>query len=598
MHAALALIFSAALKTKIDTDVQSALQNAGAPGATIAIVEDGAVVYARGFGDRDVTGSLPADVATHYEIGSITKQFTAAAILQLKEAGKIDLDAPLARYLPNAPHARSITIRELLTHTSGLPDYIDGPDVEALASSPATYDQLIARVSDKPLQFKPGTGWAYSSTNYLLLGRVVEVVSAESWESYVRAHLFAAAGLTETATIAQEPQLPDMARGYAGDNGKPVASAPLAESWAGPAGGIVSTVGDLAKWGSALASGRIISAADYQLMITPAQLPGGTNTEYGFGMDVDTFAGQPRIWHNGNTFGFDASDQLFPDRHVRIVVLTNSEHGNSDLIAASIYDDLFPTYSASGTTADALYLQAIKAMSGLRQPPFLTYRFEGTGDGLSIGLVVRDGNLWLNMHGGSERSRWQIEHRTFDYTSSVVNAADGKTYLTHRSFFDPTWYGAYRALHEGMLNSQDPAPPRVASPAPAASPDLALKTIAITSVMGTNVYSVTDRGPAACPNGAPGRALKLDSRDHDWHHQLDGVIVDDASHRFCMMRFGISEALGFHGIVEEDYADVNGYWIETGGLIDGTMRAFGIATHHGIWRFTFDDIAFPAMLSL
>lgn len=246
--------------------------------------------------------------------------------------------------------------------------------------------------------------------------------------------------------------------------------------------------------------------------------------------------------------------------------------------------------------ATALYQQAIAAMSGLQQPPYLSYRVNGTGNGLNIGLVVRGGNLWLNMQGGSGTSQWFIKHRTFDYASAVVNLSDGKTYLTHRSFFDPTWYGTYRALHEGMLNSQDPAPPRP-SPAPSAAPaDLTLKTIAITSVMGTNIYRVTDAGPAACPNGAPGRALRLDSRDHDWRHQLNGVIVDEASHRFCMMRFGISEAMGFAGVVEQDFSDVNGYWIETGGLIDGTLRALGISTHHGIWHFTLSEIVLPSTI--
>jgi hypothetical protein len=258
----------------------------------------------------------------------------------------------------------------------------------------------------------------------------------------------------------------------------------------------------------------------------------------------------------------------------------------------------FTPCAAQTPDATTLYQQAIAAMSGLQQPPYLSYRIDGTGDGLTIGLVVIGGNLWLNMRGGSGSSAWQIDHRTFDYTSVVTNLSDGKTYLTHRSFFDPTWYGTYRALHEGMLDSQDPAPPRT-SPAPSASPpDLTLKTIAITSVMGTNIYRVTDAGPAACPNGAPGRALRLDSRDHDWHHQLNGVIVDEASHRFCMVRFGIGDALGFHGIVEQDFSDVNGYWIETGGLMDGTLRAFGISTHHGIWRFKLNDIAFPANISL
>lgn len=598
MQVLLGLIVSAALQAKIDTDVARYMRGANTPAATIAIVQDGTVVYARGYGHRDVNAKLPADAQTRYEIGSITKQFTAAAILQLKEAGKVQLDAPVVTYLPSAPHAREITIRELLAHTSGLPDYINGPDVETLAGTPTTFDQLIARVAKQPLEFAPGTGWAYSSTNYLILGHIVEVVSGESWEHYAQAHLFAPAGMTQTSTIAQESQLGDMARGYAVANGGIVASQPLAESWAGPAGGIVSTVGDLAKWGAALADGTIISNADYQLLVTPGRLRDGTSSQYGLGMMVDTFEGEPRVWHNGNTFGFDASDQLFPTKHVRIIALTNSEDGESDEIAEGIYDDLFPSYTATNAGADALYQQAIAAMSGLRQPRYLSYRIDGTGDGLSIGLIVQGGNLWLNMHGGSGTSQWEIQHRTFDYASAVVNDADGKSYLTHRSFFDPTWYGTYRALHEGMLYSQDPEPPRTA-PAPSAPPpDLTLKTIAITSVMGTNIYNVTDQGPAACPNGSPGRALRLTSRDHDWHHQLNGVIVDESSHRFCMMRFGISEALGFHGIVEQDYADVDGYWIETGGLIDGTMRAFGISTHHGVWRFKLNDIAFPASISL
>ncbi len=268
------------------------------------------------------------------------------------------------------------------------------------------------------------------------------------------------------------------------------------------------------------------------------------------------------------------------------------------LLALIVTAALNADSSTANADAAALYQQAIAAMSGLPQPPYLRYRIDGVGDGLSIGLVVQGGNVWLQMHGGSDTSRWQIDHRTFDYTSAIINVPDGKTYLTHRSFFDPTWYGTYRALHEGMLDAQDPAPPRT-SPAPSApAPDLTLKTIAITSVMGSNIYNVVDQGPAACPNGSPGRALRLRSRDHDWHHQLNGVIVEQSSHRFCMIRFGVSDALGFHGIVEQDYADVGGYWIETGGLIDGTIRVFGISTHHGIWRFKLNDITFPANISL
>jgi Beta-lactamase len=147
---------SAAVRSKIDTDVRALLSAAHAQGATIAVVQGGAIVYTRGYGLRDVAKSLPADARTRYEIGSITKQFTAAAILQLKEAGKIDLDATVATYLPSVSHAKEITIRQLLTHTSGLPDYVGIQNFETLAATPATFDQLMSRISGMPLGFAPG----------------------------------------------------------------------------------------------------------------------------------------------------------------------------------------------------------------------------------------------------------------------------------------------------------------------------------------------------------------------------------------------------------------------------------------------------------
>ncbi len=240
-----------ALQSKIDVDVRALLSAAHAPGASIAIVQGGAIVYTRGYGLRDVANALPADADTRYEIGSITKQFTAAAILQLKEAGKIDLDATVATYLPPVAHAKEITIRQLLTHTSGLDDYVSDPNFETLAATPATFDQVMSRISERPLDFTPGARFGYSSTNYLILGRIVELVSRQSWEAYVQQHLFAPAGMTDSATMAQEPQLAGMARGYVYAQGRTAESKRIDESWGSSAGGIVSTADDLQKWGAA-----------------------------------------------------------------------------------------------------------------------------------------------------------------------------------------------------------------------------------------------------------------------------------------------------------------------------------------------------------
>jgi len=146
-----------AARAKIDADIQAVLSASHTQAATIAIVEGEKIVYTRGYGLRDVAKSLPADARTRYEIGSITKQFTAAGILQLKEAGKVDLDASLATYLPKAPHAKEVTIRQLLTHTSGIADFVNDPNFDTLVGTPVTFDQLISRIADKPLGFTPGT---------------------------------------------------------------------------------------------------------------------------------------------------------------------------------------------------------------------------------------------------------------------------------------------------------------------------------------------------------------------------------------------------------------------------------------------------------
>ena len=240
------------------------------------------------------------------------------------------------------------------------------------------------------------------------------------------------------------------------------------------------------------------------------------------------------------------------------------------------------------------YLSAIHAMEDIPQPSYVSYHMDGTPDGFQIGLIVQGGNLWLNFGKGSTPSHWSLQHRTYDYRSELVDAADGKRYTTARSFFDPTWYGAYRALHEGMLGAQDPAPPRSQGSTPTSPP--VLHTIAVTSVMGTGTYHVEDRGDAQCSNGNAGRALHVWSIQRNVLHQLSDVIVEMQSMRFCMMRFSVADTFGFHGIVEQHFAVVGGYWMQTDGLLDGTLRAFGVSLHHGSWRYRLSDMQFPAAL--
>jgi D-alanyl-D-alanine carboxypeptidase len=598
----------AAVRSKIDTDVRALLSAGHVQGATIAIVQGGAIVYTRGYGMRDVAQSLPADAHTRYEIGSITKQFTAAAILQLKEAGKIDLDATIGTYLPTISRAKEITIRQLLTHTSGLEDYVGIPNFETLAASPETFDQLMSWVSAKPLGFTPGAQFAYSSTNYLILGRIIEVVSGQSWEAYVQQHLFGPAGMTESATMAQESTLADMARGYVYAQGHTTESKPIDESWASSAGGIVSTAGDLQKWGEALTSGRIISNSGYQLLTSPARLADGSAGEYGFGMKIDRFEGQPRVWHDGNTNGFDGSDQFFPSQDTRVIVLTNGLDGGSDQIAQRVYNDLFPAIAAAALRADEaaqhsalaqLYTRSLKVMDGLRQPRYLAYRMETSSDGLQIDLWAGpNGLVWLRGHDGSASDAWVLRHRTFDYQSEITHVSDGQRFVSARAVFDPTWYGAVRAMRLGMFlpGKQPPAAPRESTEQ---AQDTALKPIGSVSVMGAPVYVIEDRGAVSCPSGQPGHALHFTSREANYLHQLSDVVIEIGSGRFCVVTF-LARGAGSvvtSGSFEQHYADVNGYWVQTDGVLDGMWQSSILSRkRHGVWRYRLVDMSFPDSL--
>jgi len=467
---------------------------------------------------------------------------------------------------------------------------------------------LMSRISGMPLGFTPGAEFGYSSTNYLILGRIIELVSGQSWEAYVQQHLFAPAGMTDSATMAQEGELADMARGYVFAQGHTTESKPIAESWASSAGGIVTTAGDLQKWGEALSSGRIISASDYQLLTSPARLADGSAGEYGFGMKIDRFEGQPRVWHDGNTNGFDGSDQFFPSQDVRIIVLTNAADGGSDKIAERIYNDLFPAIAAAALRAEEaaqhsaavlLYSRSLRVMDGLRQPRYLAYRLESSSDGLQIDLWADpQGLVWLRGHDGSAPDAWTFRHRTFDYMNEIVHVSDGRRFVSPRAVFDPTWYGAVRAMHLGMFlpGKQPLAAPRESTE----GGDTALKTIGSVSVMGPALYNIQDRGAVSCPNGQPGHALHFTSRDNDYLHQLSDVVIETRSARFCVVTF-LARGAGSvvtSGTFEEHYADVNGYWLQTDGVLDGMWQASPLSRkRHGIWRYRLVDMSFPATLS-
>ena len=338
----------AATGKRIRDDVHAVLDRTHTPGAVVLVVAGGKPIFEEAYGQRDVANKLPVGIDTHFEIGSITKQFTAAAILQLQEAGKLHIEDRLSVYLPKAPHADEITLKQMLSHTSGLPEYLDGPDIEVAARKPTDFARILQRIDGKSLVFVPGSQWSYNNSGYLLLGRVIETVSRETYRHYLQAHIFLPLGMRDTFTVSDESHLPNMALGYTTVDGTVQTVTPWDESYASSAGSIVSTVGDLQKWNDALTTGKVISPQSYALM-SSSVMTGQGDAEYGLGLFVDQVEDQPRIGHTGGSAGFTTANEYFPKQGVRIIAFTNHRANPEpgEMLTTAIFNDLYPGIAAA-----------------------------------------------------------------------------------------------------------------------------------------------------------------------------------------------------------------------------------------------------------
>lgn len=317
-----------ALERQIDAIVTAQLREQFVPGAQVAIAEDGRVVYTKGYGYRDIDDRLPVDAQTAFAIGSVTKQFTASAIMMLQQEGKLNVDDSLAKYLPDAPHASQVTLRELLTHTSGIEGYTEQPNFSLLVSTPTTPQHIISSIAGAPLAFTPGSEWEYSNTNFVLLGMVVSKLSGLSYPDFLQHNIFDPLGLDRAWFTRIEEIHPDDARGYTEFmRGLPDEHASLADwSWYDAAGGLTMSAEDLARWDIALDSGRVVSPQSFREMTTPQRLSDGKSTGYGFGLGVGSVFGHPTVGHDGLVSGFSAENLTFPEDHVAIVLLVNGDN--------------------------------------------------------------------------------------------------------------------------------------------------------------------------------------------------------------------------------------------------------------------------------
>ncbi len=314
----------------VDSVVNAAITAHRTVGASVAIMKGGRVVLARGYGLADMENDVPATEQTVYRIGSITKQFTAAAIMRLAEQGKLSIDDTLQKFLPTfSTQGNRVTIRHLLTHTSGIASYTGLKQWAPLMRLDLTTDSLIGVFAKEPFDFKPGEQWKYDNSGYFLLGTIIAKVSGKTYNQYMNEELLPSVGLTSTRYCSGSAITRHRAQGYSVTPlGIYSNASPLSMTQPYAAGALCSTVGDLAAWTLALAGGKVVSPASYKLMTTPGTLNDGKAHTYGFGLGIGAFSGHREISHSGGINGFISELHHFPDDSVIVVVLSNTE-GNA-----------------------------------------------------------------------------------------------------------------------------------------------------------------------------------------------------------------------------------------------------------------------------
>lgn len=321
---ALASAQAISLATELDEKIPAALAAAGAPSVSIAVIHDGRVEYARAFGKADLAKNRPASVATRYAVGSISKQFTAAALLLEQEQGKVSLDDKVSKFYADLTRSNEVTIRELLSHTSGYEDYAPQDYLIPEWTRPITPDEILTRWAKKPLNFDPGTEWQYSNTNFVLAGRILEKVSGEELLPFLEEHFFEPLGMTSAGDC--EVHNPEDATAYTRYAlGPPRQVGREATGWYFAAGELCMTASDLAKWDINFLQKKILSAKSYEEFTREVKLKNGKPTHYALGLGISDFHDTPLISHSGEVSGFLAANSVLPAKNAGVVVLSNED---------------------------------------------------------------------------------------------------------------------------------------------------------------------------------------------------------------------------------------------------------------------------------
>jgi D-alanyl-D-alanine carboxypeptidase len=316
----------AATASGIDAAAADALKATGVPSASVAVVQGGKVAYVKAYGMARLEPAMAAEPGMRYSIGSVSKQFTAAVILLLAQDRKLKLDDPVGKYLPGLTRANEVTIRQVLSMTSGYQDFWPEDYVMTSMMKSTNPQQILDVWAKKPLDFEPGTQWQYSNTNYVVAGRIAEIAGGKPLIEQLQERIFKPLKMTGVFNSDASRLPPNDPTGYYQHALGPLRPSPKeGQGWMFAAGELAMPASDLALWNISMMDRTLLAPASYDTMFTEVKLKDGKGTGYGLGVEVGVRNGHRYIEHNGEVSGFVSENIVFPDDKVAVTVLTNED---------------------------------------------------------------------------------------------------------------------------------------------------------------------------------------------------------------------------------------------------------------------------------
>jgi CubicO group peptidase (beta-lactamase class C family) len=426
----------AGTRGRVDRIAEGIMKQRGVPSASVAVVKGGKLVYTHAYGLAHLDPDVAARPEMRYSIGSVSKQFTAAAVLILQEQGKLKLDDAVGKYVPGLTRGNEVTIREILSHTSGYQDYWPEDYLMTPMMQPETAQAIIDTWAKKPLDFEPGTKWQYSNTNFVIAGLIVEKVSGQKLMDFLGEHIFRPLKMTSVWDSDEEKLTAPDATPYVRAALGPLRPAPKeGRGWMFAAGELAMTAHDLALWDESLIAESVLKPESYREMFTEVKLKNGVGTEYGLGVEVRKRDGHRSIEHSGEVTGFVSDNEVLLDDGVAVAVLTNHMAGGAGEIA-----QMAAATVVGAESLNAAERQALRIYRGLQEgkldrselaPNLNDYFSEQTVQDFQTSLGPLGEPLMFKqtheeLRGGMTMRIFQITYPTRKLSLSTYTYPDGK----------------------------------------------------------------------------------------------------------------------------------------------------------------------------